>query len=338
LGTDKIAYSAEWKAQLGYQESEISDDFDEWQSRVHPEDLPGALAYLEDYLANPTDEFQTECRLRHKNGTYRSILTRARLYRDEETGTPLRMLGCHIDVTDRKKMEQSLLESREKLRALAVHLQSVREEEAARIARELHDELGSGLTGLKMDLFWIERQLAQPAEPGTQHALIERIESTMELVDTTIENVRKLCRELRPAVLDQLGLATAIEWQASEFQTRTGIECDVARCPDVPVDSARATAVFRIFQEILTNIARHAEANKVWILLEARRETLVLTVADNGRGIDEEKRGNGLGLVGMRERAYAAGGSLDIHSIPGVGTTVCVSVPLDGASLQGSKT
>jgi signal transduction histidine kinase len=247
------------------------------------------------------------------------------------------MLGCHIDVTDRKQMEQSLLESREKLRALAVHLQSVREEEATRIARELHDELGSGLTGLKMDLFWIERQLAQPPEPGTQRALIERIESTMELVDTTIENVRKLCRELRPAVLDQLGLATAIEWQTSEFQARTGIECDVARCPDVPVDPARATAVFRIFQEILTNIARHAEANKVWILLETRGESLVLTVADNGRGIDEESQGNGLGLVGMRERAYAAGGSVEIHSIPGEGTTVCVCVPLDRAPSQAPE-
>lgn len=334
LATNQVSYSAEWKAQLGYAESEMSDSFEEWRSRIHSEDRPGILSYLEGYLAHPTPEFQHECRLRHKDGSYRFILTRARLYRHEETGKPLRLLGCHIDVTDRRKMEQSLLQSREQLRALAVHLQSVREEEAKRIARELHDEMGAALTGLKMDLFWIERQLAQPAGPGTQHALTERIKSTMELVDSTIRNVRKLCRELRPAVLDQLGLATAIEWQASEFQSRTGIECDVARCVDLSIDPVRATAVFRIFQEVLTNVARHAEATKVWTILETRAGMLTLTVADNGRGMAETVSGTRLGLMGMRERAFGVGGSLEISSTPGEGTTVCVRIPVEGAQSQ----
>ncbi|MGV3531007.1 MAG: sensor histidine kinase, partial [Chthoniobacteraceae bacterium] len=159
----------------------------------------------------------------------------------------------------------------------------------------------------------------------------------MELVDAPIQNVRKLCRELRPPVLDQLGLATAIEWQASEFQARTGIECECVRCPDVQIDAARATAVFRIFQEVLTNVARHAEASKVWILLDVRQNDLLLTVTDNGRGMDGKPTNAQLGLVGMRERAFAAGGSLEISSTPGEGTTVSVKVPLDRAGNHPEK-
>ncbi len=337
LIADRVTYSPEWKAQLGYSNAEIANTYKEWQSRLHPEDTRRILGYLRAYLAQPTSEFQHECRLRHKDGSYRVIYTRARCYRDEDSGKPVRMLGCHIDVTDRKAIEQSLVESREQLRALAVHLQSVREEEATRIARELHDEMGAALTGLKMDLFWIARQFAQPFEPDRQGAIVARIESTMELVDATIENVRKVCRELRPAVLDELGLATAIEWQASEFQERTAIECQVSQRLIVPVEPAPATAIFRIFQEVLTNVARHAEASKVWILLEHRSDALVLEVRDNGRGMMEERAENHLGLVGMRERAFAAGGKLEIISTPGKGTTVSVQIPIEPAVHGGPE-
>jgi PAS domain S-box-containing protein len=139
--------SPEWRAQFGFQEAEIKEPFDMWKSRLHPNDRDVAIARLESYLKNPSREYQSESRLRDNDGLYRWIFTRARLLRDEE-GRPLRMLGCHIDVTRHRQTEDRLLQQREQLRALAKHLNSVREEEAGRIARELHDELGAALTGL----------------------------------------------------------------------------------------------------------------------------------------------------------------------------------------------
>jgi signal transduction histidine kinase len=226
----------------------------------------------------------------------------------------------------RRQAEAEIRGSREQLRNLSFHLVSVREEERTRLAREIHDELGQGLTALKMDLSWFGKRL----EPGQQQ-LGEKIRTMDRLVDETIRTVQRLSGELRPGLLDDLGLAAAIEWQAEEFQKRARIACDVSLdLGDASLSRDHATAIFRIFQETLTNVLRHARATRVSVLLQAQENQLTLKVVDNGRGITEEESAGAkaFGLIGMRERVLAFKGRFDIEGRPGKGTTVTVTVPL----------
>ncbi len=232
---------------------------------------------------------------------------------------------------ERRQAAEELLSSREQLRALAAHLQSVREEERKRITREIHDELGQALTGIKMDLAWIRNRVQGKDAAASRQLIVEKIGAMGALLDETSGLVRRLCTELRPGILDDLGLTAAIEWQAQEYQNRTGIPCHVAiELGDVEVGADMSTALFRIFQEILTNVARHARANRVEARLELVGGKIVLEVRDNGKGIKEsEKSGKkSLGLVGMRERALIMGGEVEIHGEPGKGTTVRAIIPL----------
>ena len=249
---------------------------------------------------------------------------------------PVRMQGGELlgigalvsDITERKRVEERLKSSNEELRALSARLQLVREEESIRIAREIHDELGGALTGLKMDLSWLDKRLSEPAKAAKQ----QKMRSMLELMDETIQKVRNIATELRPAILDDLGLAAAIEWQAREFQNRTEIECRIISLhEDFTISSEKATAVFRIFQELLTNIARHAGATLVEIRMEKQNGDVILEVSDNGRGIKESEVSNtkSLGLLGMRERALVFGGRVHIARAEGKGTEVTVRIPHD---------
>jgi signal transduction histidine kinase len=214
---------------------------------------------------------------------------------------------------------------RERLRRLTDYLQAAREEERAHIAREIHDEFGQALTALKMDLAWITRRL-----PANQATLYQKAASMSDLIDTTIQMVRRVATELRPGLLDDLGLIAAIEWQTGEFSERTGIACELEHGDEIlGLDTGMTTVVFRIFQETLTNVARHAGASLVRITLEERSEELVLTVSDNGRGITPNQASDpgSLGLIGMRERARSWGGDVRFQGIPGEGTTVTLRVP-----------
>lgn len=228
---------------------------------------------------------------------------------------------------ERKRAEQQLEFSFTQVRALAAHLESIREEERARIAREIHDELGQALTGLKFDLAWLQKHLKQSALPQCQ----DKVCIMLELVDTTIQLGRKIAMELRPGILDDLGLVDALEWQAKEFAARTGIHCEFVSLPtELPLDQARTTTLFRIFQETLTNVARHAQADQVSIELCAQPDRITLVMRDNGRGITEQEKQHlrSFGLLGMRERALSVGGTVLIHGQPGQGTAVTVHVPV----------
>jgi signal transduction histidine kinase len=234
----------------------------------------------------------------------------------------------------RKRVEQELIDSREQLRNLSAYLQAAREEERARIAREIHDELGQTLTALKMDLSWLGKRL--PEDGALLH---EKTATMTDLVDTTIKAVQRISAELRPGLLDNLGLAEAIEWQAREFRDRTGIECEMKCSLDsVVIERDRATAIFRIFQEALTNVARHAEATKIVIAMRQKTHTLLLKVRDSGKGITREKvfDPNSFGLVGMRERVHPWGGKVKIKGVPGKGTVVFVNLPVNNTSLYFS--
>ena len=248
--------------------------------------------------------------------------------------TPLRnasgdisKLGIFRDITEHKKVDKEVIESRQQLRNLSTHLHSVREEERTRMAHEIHDELGQLLTALKMDLSWLSKRL-----PRDKELLLEKVNAMSELVDTTIRTVKKISTELRPGVLDDLGLIAAIEWQADEFTNRTGIKCKLSPgFKHIVVDGEHATTIFRIFQETLTNVARHSRATRVEIILREKAGRLALQIRDNGIGIKEEQiiDPKSLGLIGIRERAYSQGGEAKIIGVQGKGTTVTVAIPLD---------
>ncbi|RYD73201.1 MAG: PAS domain S-box protein, partial [Verrucomicrobiaceae bacterium] len=323
---DRAFVSPQWRTQFGFEETELENASSLWASRLHPDDREAAVSRLRAFIANPSAEYQSEARVRDNDGNYRSVLTRAQLLRDEQ-GSPSRMLGCHIDVTQHRQTEERLRQQREQLRALAQHLNSVREEEAGRIARELHDELGAALTGLKIDI----NRLGQRLTRESLDAQRNQIQTILSSIDTTIRSVRKICLDLRPAVLDQLGLSAAVEWLAAEFQKRTKITCEVRQPESISLKPECAITVFRIFQELLTNIARHAEATHVSVNLRVNPELLILEVEDNGRGLPDEAltRHDRFGLLGVRERALAVGGSVEFLSKPDHGTRVVVRVPIE---------
>jgi signal transduction histidine kinase/CheY-like chemotaxis protein len=219
--------------------------------------------------------------------------------------------------------------ARERLRDLAGYLETAREKERTAIAREIHDEFGQALTALKMDAAWLARHLS-PDSP----ALRDKVRAMSELIDSSIHMVRRIATDLRPGVLDHLGLNTAIEWQAQELATRAGFECELHLSDQEPeLDPDLATAIFRIFQETMTNIARHAEATRVRVELRDESEELTLIVRDNGRGITRQQRSDpkSLGLIGMQERARSWSGDVTFQATAGQGTTVIVRVPREGS-------
>ncbi|MGD0938716.1 MAG: PAS domain S-box protein [Terracidiphilus sp.] len=269
------------------------------------------------------------------NGTEQWIRWEVRPWRDAE-----RKVGGIVifseEITERKKATEALLRSeketlqRQQLRALAERIRQAREEERKMVARELHDQIGQILTAIKFDMTWAMRHLP-PSEDDVQ----KRLTGSIELINDGVKSVRKICSGLRPGILDDMGLAAAIEWQANEFSSRTGVPCQLTLPPVALVlDSDRATAIFRIFQESLTNVARHAEARSVKTSLQMENEDLVLVVADDGKGFRESEVGGSLGVLGMKERAAAWDGSVQVSSAPGKGTKVTVRMPIGVADAE----
>jgi signal transduction histidine kinase len=234
---------------------------------------------------------------------------------------------------ENQKAQERLRRSHDQLRALTGHLQFVREEERTRIAREVHDELGQALTGLKLDLSWLDGKI------HGERTLHRKIRAMSEQVDATIQTVRRIATELRPGVLDSLGLSAAIEWQTQDFQERTGIRTDVSIDLKEPIwDKEFSTVCFRVFQETLTNIIRHAKADHVEVRLAQVGNELIMTVRDNGRGISEKEvvHARSIGLIGMRERVAQVGGEVFFFGLPDRGTTVTMRAPIpQTAQLQG---
>ena len=212
-------------------------------------------------------------------------------------------------------------------KSLSSYLQEAREEERKTIAREIHDELGQLLTAMKIQLSLLPEEIKNDAT-----AALERTEAMKKQIDGAIATVKNIITKLRPGLLDDLGLAAAIEWQAHEFQMRTGVVCDVKLTSDkISLEQEVSTAVFRILQETLTNVARHAKATRVQIELVQQTSTLLLTIRDNGKGITDEEihHPESFGLIGIRERVSSFNGDLEICGTPNKGTTIRVSIPLN---------
>lgn len=253
--------------------------------------------------------------------------------RDDE-GTTVRYISIFSDITERKRHEaelqehqQRLEESEARLRELAAFLETVREEERTRIARELHDELGQALTALRMDLGWLRGKCTAADSLG--QAAAERVATALGVVEQSIVSLRRISEDLRPAMLDSLGLAAAIEHHATQFSQRTGIPCRLRmNREEFDLDGKLATAVFRIVQEALTNVARHAQASEVVIELEEAGDGIHLFIADNGRGFGAANHKKTFGLLGMRERVTMLGGTLEIDSRSGQGVRITGWLPL----------
>ncbi len=277
---------------------------------------------LRELQEQPGKTTTLEVRARHRNGSWRwveAVVTN--LLDDPSVGS---IVLNYRDITERHQAERVLRESREQLRELARRLLAVREEERTAVAREIHDELGQALTALKMDVAWLASRASKKGG-----ATIERLRAMRLLVDETVETVRRIATDLRPGVLDDLGLVAAIEWQAEEFERRTGVRTTVqigTRQPDL--DDGRTTTVFRILQEALTNVARHADARHVDVSFAVRHGVVILDVRDDGRGISHEHGDTGgLGISGMRERAALWGGELEIARLEEGGTRVTARIP-----------
>ena len=278
------------------------------------------------YLHTETDERRLDGTPMRIEGDYMLI--------HDERGRIAGHFGIQRDITDRHFASEQVRVAAEQLRALASRLQQVREEERTEVAREIHDELGQALTGLKLDIAWMKNRLPR------NHAMMEQCASVIERIDQTLTAVRRIATELRPSILDQLGLAAALEWQGQEFRARTGIDVTT----EIVVDDALipdklGSSAFRILQESLTNVLRHSKATHVAIRLERTPSLLTLEITDNGVGASPTYL-NGtrsLGVIGMRERALACGGEFSIAGTAGKGTTVLLRVPLatDGAGGGG---
>ena len=329
LVTNDIWWGDGFQTLFGHAPEDLEPSIISWTNRIHPDDKERTVASIHKVIDSGGEAWSDEYRFRRKDGTYAHIFDRGYVIRVE--GKPVRMVGGMSDVSARKEAEDELRNSRQQLRALSARLESLREEERTRIAREIHDELGQMLTGLKMDLRWIEKKVGEIDGNPALNPVIDKAVEAGELADQTITAVQRIAAELRPGVLDQLGLFTALKHEAQRFQHRTSIACKVELPPRQPeLPSQVTTAVFRIFQETLTNVVRHAEATEVRVTFREDGGRVILEVADNGRGLPADALGSpkALGLLGMNERAAVLGGDVQFQSSPDRGTTVTLRLPL----------
>lgn len=313
----------------------------EWENRIHPDQRESIVNDFHYAIDHNYSYWEREYKFRVADGTYKYVNDRVFFYHKD--GQLTKILGSMSDVTERKVSEERLRESEEKhrllseqLRELTGHLQNVREEERMHVAREIHDELGQQLTVLKMDVSWLYKRLNTDDE-----VIREKLQSLLKLIDTTVKTVRKISSELRPSMLDDLGLVAALEWHSQEFQRKVGIQIHFkSDWQDIKLPSKVSNGLFRIYQESLTNIARHAQASEVNVVLRDDRGNLELTISDNGKGfatanIENKKT---LGILGMRERAKMLGGGFEIASTRGKGTSIRIVVPVHGMVHASHKT
>jgi PAS domain S-box-containing protein len=323
---DSTGQTMQWSAEtyhiLGMDRSSDAPVFADFLRRIHDDDRSRVQQGLE-RCKESRQEFNTEHRIRRRDGSLRWVQTIVRPAAAEGVAA---MRGTIMDITERKQTVEALKRSQELLRELTAHQDRVKEEERRRIAREIHDELGQTLLALRIDVSMLDARTA-----GSHPRLNQKVRGALHHIDATVKTIRTIINNLRPAVLD-LGLTAAIEWQVAEFRRRSGITCDLEFSDEeLVVDDARATTLFRILQESLTNVIRHAKASHVLIELDSHDNNLVMKIRDNGVGIHPgpRKGTNSFGLVGVEERVHALNGKFIIDSAPGCGTTLAIFIPLE---------
>jgi PAS domain S-box-containing protein len=329
LETNTIWWSDGIHKLFGYHPEDVSTKVEWWLERLHPEDKDRVMRTIRRATDSTGRTWAGYYRFRRRDGSYASVLDHGYILRNAD-GKPARVVGGIRDITERRKAEEALKNSRRQLRALSARLQSAREEERSNVAREIHDELGQMLTALKLNLDWLERKIGDREHDRSLNPLLDRVVECGEMIESAMHSVQRIATDLRPGTLDHLGLASALREEAQRFQKRSGLTCEV-HLPTDPLGLPReaATAIFRIFQEALTNVARHAEATTVRVTLEANGQWVALTVEDNGRGIrpDDVADSRSLGLLGMRERASVLGGEVAVEPVTPRGSRVTLRLP-----------
>ena len=299
-----------------------------WSSIIHPDDSQSAARHVFKPIQTEEADFHAEFRLRKATGDYMWVRQVVRFSPGDDEGGRAR--GFLFDISEAKALDEEREMSRRQLRELGLRNQTAREEERISVAREIHDELGQALTLFRIELTWLENRMAKVLSERGAEPVVRKIGQMKRMLDGTLQTVRRITTNLRPPVLDELGLRAAIEWQAEGFSRRVGIRCEVDAQPLECDCKDTATALFRIFQEILTNVARHAQASRVRVKLREESEEFMMVVSDNGRGFSTATtaKPNSFGLLGMGERAEALGGSVEIASGLAQGTTVTVRLPV----------
>ena len=340
-----IAHVGNWEYNFKSADSKLSDEaykifglqpgekhisIEDWLTFIHPDDKEYVKKEIEkaQTLMHDTSFYH---RIIRKDEAVRYVFTESRLEFNNE-GEAIGLYGIMHDITEIKKAENEILAMNEQLRLLSEHQQNIREEERTHIAREIHDELGQQLTVMKMDVSWLSKKLGTMDE-----TIAKKAQDLSKILDDTVKTVRRIASELRPSLLDDLGLIAAIEWHLNEFKKRSGIKTILIKMEEEPAltDAAR-TGLFRIVQESLTNVARHANAKNVTVVMKQKNDQLVMRIEDDGIGFKKEKIANKktLGILGMKERTYVMGGTYEIISKSGEGTIVSVSVPINGRAEQ----
>jgi len=328
LRSNTVTWSEELYRIFGFQPGEI-DVANEAMSFIHYEDRDLVLRTVNNSVKT-REPYSFYYRVLRLDGDERIVHSRGYVVNDEE-GNPIRVFGSTQDVTELKRAEEKLKATSEQLRALSASVQSSSEEAATRIAREIHDELGDALTCLKLDLESVRREELPATSDAELSRLREKIKAMMQFIDQTLDTVRRISSELRPSVLDDIGLVAAMRWQVRQFEAQAGIVCQCDfRLEDVNLDQQQSTAIFRVFQEALTSILRHAEATRVNITLDKDDDELVLTIQENGRGITTGEKSDplSLGLLRMRERVNLIGGTIHFTGVEGKGTEIVVRVSI----------
>ena len=309
----------------GYTEQELtSTHFSEF---IHPDDRDMAVRRHLGRIKGEAVPDRNQCRIIARDGSIKWAEISGVLI--DWKGKPA-TLNLLTDISEQKGAEEALKASHQQLRAFAGRLQSVREEQRKEFAREIHDQLGGAMTGLKIDLSFLASSAPKSWHITDRDSFLSKVNEMSKLIDETISTVRRLVTELRPSILDDFGILAALEWQLWEFQKRTGIQSEfVSTLKDINMDEELSITVFRIFQEALTNVARHANATNVIATLYKEADSLVLKVEDNGKGISENDIHNAksIGLTGMRERTLSLGGTISFSGEPSKGTTVSVQFP-----------
>ena len=329
LINNKIYYSPGWKNMLGYEFEELAKNLSTFENLLDSEGLEKTRQMHQELLHNKRDRFELEFKMKHKDGHWVNILSRANVYFDEN-GKAIRIVGTHVDLTRRKKAEQELIDSRKELRALANHLETIREEERAVIAREIHDEFGQVLTALKLNINFIEKRIAENKNQ-TYATIDQEFVAMNKLIDKTIVRVRNLISLLRPDELDNLGITATIANLLCEFTKNSDITCKSSiKFKDEIINNEKALILYRILQETLSNAIKHSDANLLTVKARTLKGSHQLAIIDNGRGFDISKvdKTKSFGLLGIQERLRRHNGKFFLNS-DNKGTQIKVSLPID---------
>ena len=295
--------------------------------KVHSRDLHMSDDEMRNFMARVHYEkflSNYEVTLRKKDGSPVYVIGNISLVENTETGIHT-IDGVMIDITERKTAEEDLKKINRELHDLSCHLQNIREEERIQIARDIHDELGQQLTGLKMDVYSLDKEIK-----SDDLAIKGKFSDILRLIEATVNTVRKIAAHLRPGILDDLGLVAALQWQSREVQTRFGITINfISDLDEIDAPAGVVTGLFRIYQEALTNAARHADAHVIESSLSIKDGRIILEINDDGKGIDMSAMGKNksFGLLGIKERVFVMEGQYEFASEPGKGTSISVSVP-----------